>query len=217
MTLVTAFTDDALGFLDGELSAAAAYLVVFLFVAGDAVIPILPGETTLNAASVRASDGYLDLWLVMVAGSLGAIVGDSALYWIARLSRTKVQAQLEKLQQDTRVQRAMQLLGQRYAILIVFGRYVPGLRFFINASMGILPLPYRQFLLWSSLGGITWAVYTCLLAYAVGSALEDYPIASMITSGIITTALIGAMYWLDVRRRRSDGSDGLAATEITPS
>jgi membrane protein DedA with SNARE-associated domain len=38
-----------------------AYLLCFLFVWFDAVIPIFPGETTLSAASTLAAEGDLDL------------------------------------------------------------------------------------------------------------------------------------------------------------
>jgi hypothetical protein len=37
------------------------------------VFPVLPGETTLNAASTLASQGTLELPLVILAGALGAI------------------------------------------------------------------------------------------------------------------------------------------------
>jgi membrane protein DedA with SNARE-associated domain len=52
-----------------------------------AIVPIFPGETTLNAASVLGSQGTLEIELVIVAGALGAILGDSALYWITRTAR----------------------------------------------------------------------------------------------------------------------------------
>ena len=56
------------------------------------MIPIFPGETTLNAASTLAADGELELVWVIVAGALGAVVGDSALYWIARRNSAKDRA-----------------------------------------------------------------------------------------------------------------------------
>lgn len=44
-------------------------------------------------------------------------------------------------------------------------------------------------------------MYTCALAYWVGGALADFPIASIVVSGLITTILIGVVYWFDRRRR----------------
>ena len=67
-----------------DVSQEWAYVLCFLLVWFDAVIPIFPGETTLSAASTLAAQGDLDLQLVMLAGALGAIVGDSSLFWIAR-------------------------------------------------------------------------------------------------------------------------------------
>jgi hypothetical protein len=39
-------------------------------------------------------------------------------------------------------------------------------------------LDYRRFPLRSAVGGVVWRVYTCLLAYAIGIALAEFPIAS---------------------------------------
>jgi hypothetical protein len=51
-----------------QASGDWAYLTVFLLVFGDALCALFPGETTLNAASTLASQGMLNLWLVMLAG-----------------------------------------------------------------------------------------------------------------------------------------------------
>ena len=49
------------------------YVAVFALVFGDAVIAVLPGETTLNTASTLAAQGVLELKWVMVAGAFGAV------------------------------------------------------------------------------------------------------------------------------------------------
>src|SRR4051794_3648861 len=88
-----------------------SYPAVFLLIVGDAVIPILPGETTLNAASTLAAQGKLSLALVIVSGALGAIVGDSLLFWIARRNAHRVRPQLERAQRNERVAMALAFLG----------------------------------------------------------------------------------------------------------
>ena len=206
VTLTLALTDDGLGLLERDQSPALSYLAIFLLIAGDAVVPILPGETTLNAASVLASQGELDLALVIVASALGAIVGDSTLYWIARSGPGGIRNRLTQARENNRVDRALEVLGNRAPMLIVFGRYVPGVRFVVNATLGMVEMPYRRFLLWSSIGGSLWATYTGLLAYAVGSAIAEFPLASVVISGLITTLLIIVIYMLDMRRRHHDGS-----------
>ena len=132
-----------------EQSAAVAYLIVFLLVGLDAVVPIFPGETTLNAASTIAADGGLELELIMLAGALGAIVGDSCLFWIARRNAAKVRPSLDKAKKNQKVEAAWSMLDASPGLLIVGGRYVPGMRFAVNASMGLSDIPYRRFLPWS--------------------------------------------------------------------
>jgi membrane-associated protein len=193
--------DDGFGLVTAEESGRA-YLAVFLLVFGDAVFPVLPGETTLNAASTLAANGELDLGLVMLAGALGAIVGDSTLYWIARGSRRRVEPQIQKAEQNEKVAAALEFMGSSAAMLIILGRYVPGLRFVVNATMGLSQYPYRRFLLWSAIGGAAWAAYTCGLAYLVATALANFPLASVVISGLITTAAI-AVIFIVVKRRRS--------------
>jgi membrane-associated protein len=186
-------------------SDAVAYLTVFALVFCDAIVPIFPGETTLNTASVLASQGTLELELVILAGALGAILGDSALYWIARTGPKRLKARLDVAsQKDARVSKGLALLDRSGPLLIVFGRFVPGVRFAVNVSMGLTEYTYRRFLCYSTLGGTLWAAYTCLLAYWVGGALEDFPIASIVVSGVITTVLIAVVYWIDRRRQPAE-------------
>ena len=93
----------------------------------------------------------------MLAGALGAVTGDSALYWIARSSREKIQPQLEKAKSNDKVAAALGFMGSSAPLLLVTGRYVPGLRFVVNATLGLSAYPYRRFVLWSAIGGTLWS------------------------------------------------------------
>ena len=159
-----------------------------------------------------AAQGDLALAPVAVAGALGAILGDSALYWISRTGPKRLRARLNSASEhDERVAKGLELLGRSAPILIACGRFVPGVRFAVNVSMGLTEYPYRRFLLFSSIGGVFWAIYTCLLAYWLGTALSDFPLGSIVISGIVTTVLIGLVYWFDRRRREHRARPGTPA------
>jgi membrane-associated protein len=192
--------DDGDGFSLIEPNGPVSYLMVFLLIAGDAIIPVFPGETTLNAASTLAAQGELELAWVIVAGALGAIVGDSILFFLARRSAARVRPQLDRALRNERVASAYAYLDRSAPVLLVFGRYVPGLRFVINTTMGLSDRPYRNFIPWSALGGALWSTYTCVLAYWVGTKIDDYPMASVVISGAITTLLMAAFYFAERHR-----------------
>lgn len=212
--LVSVGGDDGFSQLQAD-NPTRSYFLVFFLVAADAVIPIFPGETTLNAASTFAANGDLELWLVIVLGALGALVGDSTLYWIARTSSSRLTPQLERARKSTRVAAALDFLDRGAPVLLVFGRYVPGLRFVINATMGMNRYPYGKYLPWSALGAVLWSTYTCVLAYKVGSSLDNYPLASVYISGLITTVLMAVIFL--VVRRRDKRSAQTHETEGAPS
>ena len=210
--LVSIGGDDGFAQIDPS-NPTRAYVFVFLFVAADAVVPIFPGETTLNAASALAASGDLRLWLVIVLGALGAIVGDSSLYWIARKSSARITPQLERARKNRRVSAALDFLDRGAPVLLVFGRYVPGLRFVINSTMGMTEYPYLKYLPWSALGGLLWSTYTCLLAYAVGSTFDNYPLASVYVSAAITTIAMAVIFLVIRRRDRRHKAETDAVTE----
>lgn len=199
---------DGLSLID-PANPERAYVAVFVLVALDAVIPIFPGETTLNTASTAAAQGTLDLLPVIVMGFLGAAVGDSTLFWLARWFSGRIEPQVQRAKANKQVRQGLAIMDSSAPILIVFGRYVPGLRFVVNATMGLSGMPYRRFLPWSLLSGALWSVYTCGLAYSVGRALGQFPWASVVISGVVTTSAI-AVVFVVVRRRQSDADVGSA-------
>jgi membrane-associated protein len=188
--------DRIVGLIDAEADTWQ-YLAVFFLVVADAIVPIFPGETTLNAASTLAAQGDLELGLVMLAGAVGAVVGDSCLYWIARRNSTLIAPRLETAKRNPKVATAFGVLeGRGGPVLLVIGRYVPGLRFVVNATMGLEAYPYRKFLLWSAIGGISWSIYTCAMSYWVAGALAGFPIGSIVISGFITSVILAAAYFI---------------------
>jgi membrane protein DedA with SNARE-associated domain len=197
--------DGVFGLVGSVDDEVVAYFTVFGLIFADAIVPIFPGETTLTTASVAAADGALDLGLVILAGALGAVLGDTALYWIARTGPRRLKARLQAASQDDdRVARGLALIGRSGPVLIAFGRFVPGVRFAVNATMGMTEYPYRRFLLFSAIGGTAWAIYTCVVAYFVSTALADFPLGSIVLSGLITSALVAGVYWYDRRHREGN-------------
>ena len=191
-----------------------SYLSVFLLIALDAVMPIFPGETTLNAASTVAAQGKLELLPIIVMGALGAIVGDSTLFWLARKYSRRIEPQLARAKSNRRVQQAFELMDSSAGVLIVGGRYLPGMRFVVNATMGLSTIEYRRFFGWSVLSGTLWSTYTCVLAYNIGLALGDYPLASFVISGLVTTVAI-AVVVISVRRHRRTAASSPDQADVT--
>jgi len=176
---------------------AHPYVVIFTFVVLDAVVPVFPSESLLTTASnLAAQDGStIEIWRLVVAGSLGAIIGDSLLYWLSRtVLRRYVAGKVDKVQQNEKVARSMEVMSRTAPTLILFGRFVPGLRFMVNATMGLTKHRYPTFLLWSVIGGTLWASYTCIFSYLTATVISDQPVLSIAVSVVVTTGCLALLY-----------------------
>lgn len=194
---------DGFGTVTGE-SGAWAYVAIAGLVFADAICALFPGETTVNAGATLAATGQLELGLVILASVIGAVVGDWTLYFLARGAGRRFQPRVDATMQNDKVAVAMSYLGSSAPALLVVGRYVPGMRFVVNASLGVSRYPWRRFMLWSAIGGTLWAVYTATLAYVVASALADFPLASIVISSAITTVALVVVF-LRLRKARREG------------
>jgi membrane protein DedA with SNARE-associated domain len=187
----------ALGSIDIQ-GVEHPYLLTFLFVWWDAIVPVFPSESLLNTGATLIASGDLDLelWALILVGALGAIIGDSTLYWLARtVGRKYLSVKLEKAKQSPKVGTAFQVLGTSAPLVIVAGRFVPGMRFVIGVTMGLERYPYARFLSFSILGGFFWAAFNCGFSYLIGSTkLGDYSLLSLLTSAAVTGGILAILY-----------------------
>jgi len=173
------------------------YIVIGSFIVFDAIIPIFPSESLLTAGSNLAaqSGSSIELWKLTLTGSLAAVIGDSLLYLLSRtVLRNSMTAQVDRAQRNPKVARSLEVMSGTAPALIVFGRFVPGLRFIVGATMGLSRYPYRRFLMYDVIGATFWASFTCIFSYLVATVIDDKPFLSIAVSVIVTTGLLALLY-----------------------
>jgi membrane protein DedA with SNARE-associated domain len=183
-----------------EDAAAYGYWAVLLVVAGDGVFPVLPGETAIVAAAVLAADGSLSLPLVILAGAVGAMIGDSAAYWIGRAGGGPIKRFVTRFAGEERLEAAERMVRRQGPALVFVGRFLPGIRIAINLSCGAGQMPYPRFLFFDALGGAVWAAQAALLGYFAGKAFADQLwVAFLVAFGV--TLLVGGAVAIKERQR----------------
>ena len=161
-----------------------------------------PGETALVLAAVLASQGKLNIELVLLIGIASAIVGDNVGYLAGRkLGRDVLEAPGPFRQRRVMVIRAGDRFFQRHGGKSVFlARWVALVRVAAAWLAGINRMPFKQFFFWNALGGITWGVTFGLVGYFGGQAAANVLAeAGLIGAAFLVVLLVGA--WLYVRRR----------------
>lgn len=134
-----------------------------------------PGETALVLGAVLASQGKLQIWLVIVIGVASAIAGDNIGFLLGRhFGRDVLEARGPFQRRRVRVIRAGDRFFERHGPKAVFlARWIALVRFAAAWLAGINGMRFGQFFFWNALGGITWGVTYGLVGYYAGSAAAD--------------------------------------------
>jgi membrane protein DedA with SNARE-associated domain len=184
-------------------------IVIFSVALLDSIVPIVPGETTVIAGGVAAGTGNQSLALVILAGALGAFVGDNIAYTIGNQFKDRVRGWAErKPSRAARLDGAAQQIRKRGGMLLITARFIPGGRTVLTVSSGITDQPRRWFAGWVAVAGLVWASYAAILGYIFGSAFEDdHALAFWLAFGTALgiTALIELIRW--ARDSGEDASD----------
>jgi len=150
-----------------------AYGIVFALAFLDALVPLVPSESSVITAGVVASAGDLNVALVVVAAAAGAFAGDNSGYAIGRRYGDRIEARFFSGERARkRIETAERQLAQRGGELIAVGRFIPGGRTAVTVSAGTFRFPWRCFVVFDALAALGWALYATLLGYFGGRAFE---------------------------------------------
>ncbi|OGH62206.1 MAG: hypothetical protein A2848_00565 [Candidatus Magasanikbacteria bacterium RIFCSPHIGHO2_01_FULL_50_8] len=159
------------------LIKAGGYLAVSGIVFAESGLLIgffLPGDSLLFTAGFLASQGFLNIWLLIVLCFVAAVIGDSVGYAIGRKLGPKIFVRDNSIFFDKRhVARAQAFYEKHGGKAITLARFVPVVRTFAPVVAGVGNMPYHSFLFFNILGGLCWAVGLPLLGYFAGEFIPN--------------------------------------------
>ena len=142
----------------------------------------LPGETALvSAALYGGATGHFQLWEVIAVAFAGAVIGDTAGYWIGRTLGFRLLARYGRHVRITeeRLKIGRYLFRRHGGKIVFFGRFVALLRVLAALLAGANHMPWPRFLVMNAAGGLAWAASFATAAYVFGDRVSrlEGPIA----------------------------------------
>lgn len=145
-----------------------------------------PSEIIIPPAAYIASKpgSKLNIILIVIFGTLGALIGAYVNYFLAlwlgrplmyKLADSKVGKML--LLSSAKIQKAENYFNEHGNISTFIGRLIPGIRQLISLPAGLARMNLLSFTLFTALGATTWNIILALLGYiAHGQAdlIEKY-------------------------------------------
>jgi membrane protein DedA with SNARE-associated domain len=184
-----------------------AYAILFALALLDALVPIVPSETSVITAGVVASSGDLNLMLVILFAATGAFAGDNISYLIGRRFGPRIERRFFGSEKGRkRVAWAHRQIEERGGELILIARFIPAGRTVVTLSSGTLGYPWRRFVLFDAIAATSWALYASLLGYVGGHTFEAQPWKGLLLAFAIAFAVTGAVELVRWWRRRRQPS-----------
>ena len=180
-----------------DLAGPVAVILVFAFAMAEGGLLIglfLPGEAPLIIAGVLAYQGRVSLAVMVGAACLGAVLGDSAGYWLGRrygrrLETTKLGQRIGQ----QRWEKSRTYVRERGGKAVFLGRFVSIFRTLAPPVAGSAHMPYRRFLVWNVPAALIFATGLVMAGYLAGSSwhlVEEYLGQASLVIGIIVVVLV---------------------------
>lgn len=174
-------------------------------------IPI-PGETITLVGGFLAGSDELNIWYVLGAATVGAIIGDSGGYLLGYYGGWPLLVRIARLLRvpEAKLEGIRDRFSQNADKAVLFGRFVALLRVFAGPLAGITKMPYLKFLLCNAIGAATWASATVSLTYFLGRLAPLDTIVRWATqfTGIafgVVLAWLAIAWWLESRHAATQG------------
>ena len=181
--------------------AHITYSTIFLLMTIESTFIPFPSELVIPPAAYKAANGDINIFLIILAGSLGAIVGSLFNYYMAKWLGNKLLIKFANtrlahlmLIDQSAIEKTEHYFLKHGKTSTLIGRLVPGIRHLISIPAGLANMKIRDFILFTAIGATAWNMILAMLGYFFYSQkniLDKY-----YKELIITILVIGIAYVL---------------------
>ena len=189
------------------IMAKFGYLGIIFAMFAENVFPPIPSELIMPAAGFAVARGDLNLILVILAGTLGSVLGALPLYYLGRLlNKERLMVFTEKygkyvFVKPSDISSSSVWFDKHGSKAVFFGRMVPGIRSLISIPAGMSKMPMLPFLVFTALGSSIWTSLLTIAGYYFG---ENYEIIETMlapySKGFLLLAVVIIIGWFMKRR-----------------
>lgn len=151
------------------------YFGIFLLITIENLFPPIPSEIILTFSGFIAKEAHLNLFLIIIASTLGSVIGAIILYYLGYFLNDKIISILKLNKNNT--SKTMNEFNKSGKKSVFFGRLAPIIRSLISIPAGIAKMNIVEFTILTTLGSLIWNTILILLGNMIG---ENYIIVSEI-------------------------------------
>jgi membrane protein DedA with SNARE-associated domain len=181
-------------------------LVFLMFL--ENVFPPIPSELIMPLAGFFSTQGSLSLTGIVIAGSLGSVLGALPLYYAGKsLGEIRLRRWCERHGHwigvsERDLDRSRSWFKRHGAKTVLLCRLVPGVRSLISIPAGIAEMKVGLFLLYTTIGSVVWSTFLAVAGRALGASYEKVEHVIGPISTIVVVAIVTSIVVRGIRQRR---------------
>lgn len=163
------------------------WYIILLMAIESSFIPF-PSEVVVPPAAYKAAGGEMNVVLVVVAATTGALIGSLVNYALAyfigrpiiyRFANSRLGHML--LLSKEKIETAEQYFDRHGAASTFFGRLIPAVRQLISIPAGLARMNMGKFLLYTTLGAGIWNTILAAIGYYLHSVVSEDELAAKVS------------------------------------
>jgi membrane protein DedA with SNARE-associated domain len=190
----------------------AGYPGIFAAMVAENLFPPIPSEVVLPLAGFEVDAGDLNFLLVVLAATLGSLVGALILYAIGLYGGRPLTLRWGKVLRVTAddLDRAEDWFDRWGDWVVLVARVIPIARSLVSIPAGMMRMGLVRFIALTTVGSLIWNLILVFAGKQLGanwedvtSVVEDYGLPLRIA---VVVLLLGGAAWLLLRRRKRAAS-----------
>ncbi|WP_449602394.1 DedA family protein [Paenibacillus sp. Marseille-Q9583] len=175
------------------------YFGIFLMLAFENIFPPIPSEVILPFGGFMTTTTNLTIPGVIIAATLGSLLGAVILYYIGRLLDVN---RLEKIVErwggllrisKKDIHKADAWFDKYGYWTVLFCRMVPLVRSLISIPAGMSGMKFGVFMIFTTIGTLGWNLLLVLIGAALGESWEDIAMYMDMYSNVVYVLLAGGV------------------------
>lgn len=166
-----------------NLISSTGYLGIFFLMALESALIPIPSEVTMPFAGSLVSLDKFDFFIVVLAGTLGNLVGSLLAYALGYWGQENLVRIIIKkygkylLISEHEYDRAKKWFIRYGDVIVFLSRILPVIRTFISLPAGIAKMKLSKFIIYTSVGSFLWSILLTYIGFTLGqrwNILEVY-------------------------------------------
>ncbi|MGH3674962.1 MAG: DedA family protein [Mycobacterium sp.] len=172
-------------------SAVLPGILIIVFIETGLLFPLLPGDSLLFTGGLLAAKGTIDIWTLVVAVPIVAVLGDQTAYFIGRrIGPALFDKEDSRFFKKRYVTESHEFFEKYGPFTIILARFVPIVRTFTPVLAGVSYMRYPVFLGFDIVGGIAWGAGVTLAGYFLGNVPFVNKHLELIILGIVFVSIL---------------------------